>query len=122
MIETLLLLLAAATSPLNAAQAAGLEAAHDYGSCVGMNAVLNSAIMRAIDEAIASAVDRCSAKRQAALIAVTASLESFGLSAVRAAQEAEQTIHETEQLMADKLRVDIAHFRRTGRPPTDASN
>ena len=122
MIQAFLLLLAAATSPPNAAQAAGLEAGHDYGSCIGTAAVLNSATMAVIDEAITAAFDQCSAKRQVALTAITTSFESLGLSATRASQEAEQAVRENEQLMADTLRADIATFRRTGRPRTNAPN
>ena len=122
MMHAFLLLLATATPPPNAAQAAGLEAANDYGRCVGMAATLNSATMPAIDDAIASAFDHCATKRQLALAAMIAGIETFGLSAGRARQEAEQALHEDEQLMADRLRADIATFRRTGRPPSDASN
>ncbi|HMG47012.1 MAG TPA: hypothetical protein VK614_06095 [Allosphingosinicella sp.] len=120
--HTFLLLLAAASSPPNSARDAALESAHDYASCVGLTAVLSSATTRTIDEAVTAAFDQCSAKRDAALTAFTASFEALGSTAVRAAQEADQTLRENDQVMADRLRADIATFRRTGHPPTNAPN
>jgi hypothetical protein len=101
---------------------AGLEAAHDYGSCVGMTAVLRSATTPVIDEAIAEAFQQCSAKRQAALTAATASLEARGLSADRAAQEADQIVRENDRSLANQLRADITALRRTGQPAANAPN
>jgi hypothetical protein len=122
MMHAILLLLAAAITPPNSAQDAGIAAARDYSSCVGMAAVLNSATMPIIDEAVSAAFDRCAAKRETTRTALTAGLETFGLTAVRAAQEADQMIRENDQMLADRLKADIATFRRTGHPPANAPN
>ena len=89
-------------------------------NCIGLTAVLNSATIQVIEEAVTAAFNQCAVKRQAALTTMIASFETFGLSTAVAAQEADQTLRENDRMMADQLRADIATFRRTGHPPNHA--
>jgi hypothetical protein len=117
---SLLLLVAGLASPTLSEPSPDIEAARAYASCLGLTAVLRSASIQRIDDAIAEAFAECAAQRKAARDAIATVFRTGGLSDDRAAGEAEQTLRENDQMMSDKLKADIATFRRTGHPPADA--
>jgi hypothetical protein len=99
-----------------------LTAARDYARCIGLTAVVGSANIPSIDEAIRRAFEQCGPKRATALAAIADAFRAGGLDEAQASREAEDTLRENDLTMANKLKADIAAFRQTGRTPSDASN
>lgn len=108
-------------APASAPPDPGLEATRGYSECLGSNAALSS-LSHSADYAIDEAFKTCLPRRQVAVAAIAEHFKTMGMDATRASAEAEDFLHNSDQVMAAKMRTDIAAHQKTGQVPNNAEN
>jgi hypothetical protein len=94
----------------------GLEAARSYAECLGRTAALNG-LWHSVDYAVEGAFKTCLPRRQVAAAAIAEHFKNMGMNATRANAEAEDLLHHSDQVMAVKIRADIAAYEKAGKVP-----